>query len=46
MSMKLGWSRRSFLSAFGAASGGLFAPTGLERCWDVCQEAEASESLD
>jgi L-seryl-tRNA(Ser) seleniumtransferase len=29
MSMKFGWSRRSFLSALGVASGGLFAPTRL-----------------
>ena len=30
MSMKLGWSRRSFLSAFGAVGGGLLAPRSLK----------------
>ncbi len=30
MSMKLGWSRRSFLSALGVVSGGLFAPRGMK----------------
>ena len=29
MNLKFGWSRRSFLSALGAASGGLFAPAEL-----------------
>ncbi len=30
MSLKLGWSRRSFLSALGVVSGGLFAPRGMK----------------
>jgi seryl-tRNA(Sec) selenium transferase len=29
MNLKFGWNRRSFLAALGAASGGLFAPSGL-----------------
>ena len=29
MSIKFGWSRRSFLSALGVVSGGLFAPRGM-----------------
>lgn len=30
MNLKFGWSRRSFLSAFGAVSGSLFAPASLK----------------
>jgi L-seryl-tRNA(Ser) seleniumtransferase len=30
MNLKFGWSRRSFLSLLGAASGGLFAPAELQ----------------
>jgi hypothetical protein len=31
MNLKFGWSRRSFLGALGAISGGLFAPAELNK---------------
>ena len=46
MNWKSGWSRRSFLSALGAASGSLFAPSELNAASLFGKKAKAGASVD
>jgi seryl-tRNA(Sec) selenium transferase len=45
MGLKFGWSRRSFLSALGAVSGGLLAPPGLSAASMFARKSEMSMPL-
>jgi uncharacterized pyridoxal phosphate-dependent enzyme len=45
MSFKFDWSRRSFLSALGAISGGLLAPSGLNAAGAPAKNTRASMAL-
>jgi seryl-tRNA(Sec) selenium transferase len=46
MSLKFGWSRRSFLSTLGVASGSLLAPTDLKAEGMFKKKSEAAASVD
>ena len=46
MNLKFEWSRRSFLSLLGAATGGLLAPAELEAAGRFGKKSKASTSVD